>query len=243
MKIAICDDENLWQTEAVNAVIRWGEKNSAETNCCCFSDTQSLLQYLSAHDDIDVILLDINFNGRENDGMTFAYRIRKARSKIPIIFLTNNALKATNGYLVEAMGYLLKPIDERQLSIYLNRVYKRMTRNKKLIIKDGSDFRQVNIDDIVYAESFKNKCTVHTLHGDMVINVTLTNLLYQLGQDFVQIHKSYIISKQLILYIKTADPFSVIIAEGTDQRTLPVGRTFLKALKLEYTDNLLETML
>lgn len=51
------------------------------------------------------------------DGMTLAKHLRQMGNTIPIIFVTVDSLRAADGYLVEAMGFLWKPIDEGRLSL------------------------------------------------------------------------------------------------------------------------------
>ena len=152
MKIAICEDERYWSEVLKTSVSKWAATRNVRVSCSCFASPQELVDHLKVNSDTAVLLLDIVLGDKVVDGMNVAKRIRKMGSSIPIIFVTSDALRAADGYLVEAMGYLLKPVDEDRLALFLNRIIKRQMRQKVIKITDESRTTNFYQKDVVYAE-------------------------------------------------------------------------------------------
>ncbi len=71
-----------------------------------------------------------------------------------------------------------------------------------IFFKSGSDRQKVILSDILYAEGMKNWCRIHTSASTITVKSTMKQLLEQLGGEFMQVHKSYIISIHRIEGVK-----------------------------------------
>ena len=118
MKIAICEDDEFWIESLLTSVSQWAKIRNIELSCCKFYSPQTLIKFLLNKTDIDVVFLDISFEKESINGMNAANYIRKLGNKIPIIFVTVDLIRAAEGYLVEAMGFLSKPIDIKRLTLF-----------------------------------------------------------------------------------------------------------------------------
>jgi len=193
-----------------------------------FNDSLKALEFLNTQQ-VDVIFLDIQMP------QLTGLQISKIISKdIKVIFTTAYPDFALEGFELNAVDYLLKPIAfERfyQAVSKLNSEPKTevVSHNNAapdfLFIKtDGKNkFQKVFLNDILYVESLQNYVCIHTQKQQIITHSSLKNVIESLpSTDFIQIHKSYIISLQ---HIETTDNFSVFV----NGKELPIGATFKDA--------------
>ncbi len=192
-----------------------------------FNDSLKALEFLNTQS-VDVIFLDIQMP--QLTGLQISRIISK---DIKVIFTTAYPDFALEGFELNAVDYLLKPISfERfyQAVSKLNSESKTMVSNQSntpdfLFIKtDGKNkFQKVFLTDILYIESLQNYVCIHTVKQQIITHSSLKNVIESLPEnDFIQIHKSHIISFK---HIESTDNFSVFI----NGKELPIGATFKDA--------------
>jgi len=148
---------------------------------------------------------------------------------------------ATDGYLVEVMGFLAKPIDDKRLFLFLDRIIKK-DRNQK-VISIMSEGRMMNIyqSDIVYAEVMDHTITYYTTQGKISFRGTLGKVLETLDEEcFVQIHRAYVIALDKIESIKTTNPYAVDLVKNNEIINLPVSRKYINNFLKVYSDDIWE---
>ena len=160
-KVAIIDDEKSVAAEIRALLEEYGSERKAEFQIQEYGSGDEFLRGGDA--DFDIILLDINMPG--SNGIQVAKRIRRANGEAVIIFCTNYAQYALNGYEVNALGYLIKPIKKgpfwRNLDRTLNVL--RNKRQEKLLVKTKDGQVVVNPSDIVYIEVERHNLFFHIL--------------------------------------------------------------------------------
>lgn len=192
-----------------------------------FNDSLKALEFLNTQS-VNVIFLDIQMP--QLTGLQISRIISK---DIKVIFTTAYPDFALEGFELNAVDYLLKPISfERfyQAVSKLNSESKTIVSNQSntpdfLFIKtDGKNkFQKVFLIDILYVESLQNYVCIHTVKQQIITHSSLKNVLESLPEnDFIQIHKSHIISFK---HIESTDNFSVFI----NGKELPIGATFKDA--------------
>lgn len=150
---------------------------------------------------IDLIFLDINMP--EISGIAFAKSINK---DIKVIFTTAYRDYAVEGFDLQAVDYLLKPISFERLARSINRLTE-LTQNIKLepnapstitdFIFVRSDRRMLKIDftDISYVESYSDYIKIHLHDKTIVTRETISAIEAKLpSQQFIRIHRSYIVA-------------------------------------------------
>ena len=186
---------------------------------------------------IDLIFLDINMP--EISGLSFAKSIN---TNIKVIFTTAYREYAVDGFNLQAVDYLLKPISfERLLQAvnkYLGENSSEIIKNPVEIIQDKSDFifvradrkmMKINFSEINYIESLSDYIKIHLVDKTVVTRETITNIEAKLPQkDFLRIHRSYIVS------IAKIDSFTNEFIE-IKKKALPISRSYKKEVlfKLE----------
>ncbi|WJS96874.1 LytTR family DNA-binding domain-containing protein [Flavobacterium johnsoniae] len=189
-----------------------------------FNDSLKALEFLNTQS-VDVIFLDIQMP--QLTGLQLSRIISK---NIKVIFTTAYPDFALEGFELNAVDYLLKPISfERfyQAVSKLNSEPKTVVSNQSnlldfLFIKtDGKNkFQKVFLTEILYVESLQNYVCIHTEKQQIITHSSLKNVIESLPEtEFIQIHKSYVVS---LKHIESTDNFSVFI----NGKELPIGATF-----------------
>jgi len=225
IKCMIVDDEpiardilenHLGRIEAIKVVANC--KNAIEA----FNELSS--------NEIDLIFLDINMP--EISGLSFAKSINK---NIKVIFTTAYREYAVDGFNLQAVDYLLKPISfERLLQAvnkYLDENISVSNEVEKVVKEDQSDFIfvrsdrkmiKVNFSEIDFIESFSDYIKIHLEDKTIVTRETISNIEAKLPQkDFLRIHRSYIVS------ISKIDSFTNEFIE-VKKKAHPISRSYKK---------------
>lgn len=240
VKIAICEDEEFWIESLLTSVYQWAKMRNTEITYCKFSSPQTLIKFLLNETETDVVFLDISFGKESIDGLNAANYIRKMGNKIPIIFVTVDSIRAADGYLVEAMGFLSKPIDLKRLTLFLDRIIENQKSERCLKIQTGNEIVKLRQRDIVFVEVINHTLIYHMVDSKVECRGTLSEMLDLWGNDlFIRIHRSYVISKDKIYNIKTTHPYSVNLLKGIEIKNLSVSRKYIDKLIEVYSDDIL----
>ena len=122
MRLAIVEDEKNFANNILGYLQRFQKETGYQIETVWFQDGCDIAEEYKS--DFDIILMDIQM--RFMDGMTAARKIREADKGVIIIFITNMAQYAIQGYEVDALDYVLKPIAYFAFSQKLSRAIGRM---------------------------------------------------------------------------------------------------------------------
>lgn len=181
---------------------------------------------------IDVIFLDINMP--EITGLSFAKSIHK---NIKVIFTTAYREYAIEGFDLQAVDYLLKPISFER---FLQAVHKYLGENITLetpqlseSIVDESDFifvksdrKMIKIDfeEILHVESLSDYIKIITTQKTIVTRETISNIEAKLPKKkFIRIHRSFLIA------ITKIESFTSEYVE-INKKSLPISRSYKKSV-------------
>ncbi len=184
---------------------------------------------LNAHK-IDLIFLDINMP--EISGLSFAKSITKSTK---IIFTTAYRKYAVDGFDLQAVDYLLKPISFERL---LQAINKFLNENITVTTKSTSeihpqethfifvrsDRKMIKIDfsEINYIESFSDYIKIHLNNTTILTRETITNIEAKLPKkDFIRVHRSFIVAVPKITLF--TNEFVEI-----NKKAIPISRSYKK---------------
>lgn len=230
-KIGIVDDEPEVGQALSEMLMRYKTDKSGEGddsfdfNICTYLSGDEFLNDLPGH--FDIVFLDINMPGA--NGLQVAKRIRECNGTAAIIFCTHYAQYAVKGYEVNAIGYLVKPIDERVFRRNLDRTFEYMKsrQSHKLRIKTDNGIEVLLVSDIVYIEVQIHNIIFRTLEGGELKEYrargTMRGICADLTPfDFSQCSAAYLINLRHITALKNKE---VYLHGGA---VLPVSRKFYK---------------
>ena len=113
----------------------------------------------------DIMIFDIDMPGM--NGMDAAREIRKRDNNVVIMFVTNVAQYAINGYEVGAVDYVLKPLSYQDFALKMQKASRYVQRNRDAIIslRTTDGVVSVQISEILYVESALHYLMYHTTRG------------------------------------------------------------------------------
>lgn len=160
-KLAICDD-NPTDCDYVYALVQnWAESKNISIKINTFPFAESFLFHYAEEKDYDMLLLDVEMG--EMDGVTMAKAIRKQNETVQIIFITGYSDYIAEGYEVDALHYLMKPVREEKLFEVLTRACEKIKKNERCLYLDLSgEMIRIAFFEIYYVDVQKNYVTIHT---------------------------------------------------------------------------------
>lgn len=196
LSVSIVEDDPICRQQLKDYVLRFEKEQAKNIVISEFSDGVELLQKYNKN--LDIILLDI---GLPNcNGLEAAKRVRKVDQDVVIIFITNMSQYAVKGYEVDALDFILKPVNYDSFSVRFTRAINRVKKKKKgyvlLNIKNNS-VKKIETDQILYIESQKHFLVYHTEKGDFTVRGALKKVEEELSQyNFAACNHWYLVNLQ-----------------------------------------------
>lgn len=104
------------------------------------------------------------------DGVALAKAVRKAGGAMQIVFVTGYSDYIDEGYDVEALNYLMKPVDAAKLFDVLDKAVVRMRRDSRCLdLQCAEGLMRIPLADIRYLDVRRNYVTVH-VDRDYTVN-------------------------------------------------------------------------
>ena len=189
---------------------------------------------------VDLIFLDINMP--EISGLSFAKSINK---NIKIIFTTAYREYAVDGFDLQAVDYLLKPISFERLFQAINKYLNENSpvnlpekeaftteENDYIFVRSDRKMIKINFDEIAFVESLSDYIKIHLENKVIITRETITNIEARLPKkDFIRVHRSFIVS------IKHIDSFTNEYLE-INNREIPISRTYKNEVLVRLGDNI-----
>lgn len=192
-------------------------------------DAFTAQEYLRA-ETIDLIFLDINLP--HLNGIDF---LKALHGKYPVILTTAYHEYALDGFNLNVIDYLLKPIEFSRFLQAVNKAYDKLpvpqkkepaaVPGKAYFFNTDKKKIKVNAEDILYIESLKDYVRIHAQDKSIVTKFQIGELNRFLDDErFIRIHKSYIVNGSRI----TA--YNALEIEIGDI-VLPLGRTYKEVVE------------
>lgn len=234
LKCAIVDDEPL----ALELLKSYVKKTPVLELNGAYSSAIEAMKMLPDNP-VDLLFLDIQMP--ELNGLEFSHMVPEDTR---IVFTTAFGQYALDGYKVNALDYLLKPISYTDFLQSVNKAVqwfdrKRGTDNEPtdkpdfIYVKSDYKLIQISLKDILYIEGLKDYVKIH-LEGESRPILSLTSLKAleeKLPTDwFIRVHRSYIVQKQKI---KVIDKARIVFGK----EYIPVSESYKQELQNYINDH------
>ena len=230
LNCAIIDDEPL----ALEMMSGYVQKTPFLTLSGAYGSAVQAIKSLRDNP-VDLLFLDIQMP--ELSGLEFAKVLPK---QTKVVFTTAFPQYAVDGYEVEALGYILKPISYDAFQKVAKRAYEWFTQSEKsknyakdrfIFVKSDYKLVRIDLDDILFIEGLKDYVRIYTESGDKIMSLmnmkTLEDFLPK--PEFLRSHRSYIVHMNKV---KCLDRFRMNIGENY----IPVSESYKETI-LTYFDN------
>jgi len=184
----------------------------------------------------DVVFIDVEMPALSGLDAARLVHGRAGAGAPQLVFVTAHEQYAVEAFAVEALDYLLKPVDPERLAQVVRRLGKRPdppTPMKRIPVVSGGETVLLDWDDVHYARADGDYCRVHTYDRSYLCTRSLRELEEILPRDrFARIHRSYLVNLGKVAAVKRpgADRLRLALddAEGTE---LDVARRQSKAVR------------
>lgn len=189
----------------------------------------------------DLVLIDISIQGPKS-GIDLAYFLRDKHS-VPYIYITSHSDQQTIQKAIETMpaGYIIKPFNKNEVFVSMECAFNVFASSQEelvhsyepvkvaanaIIFKDDQITRKLPFSELLLVRAVGNYVELHGRRGRYLIRYTFQEVSRQLPvAQFIQIHRSYMVSKKDIQSIDG----NVVHLEGIDE-PIPVSRSFRSGL-------------
>lgn len=196
-----------------------------------FTHPTEALHYLHKYP-VDLIFVDIQMPSM--NGITL---VKAIRQNTMIIFTTAFSEYAVVSYELNAIDYLLKPINFKRFSQAVNKANEYFNYTNKqnhsednhIFIRADYSLVKIPIADILYIEGLADYVKIFIKDRQTVVaRMTMNDMVDKLPEkDFIRVHRSYIVSFKRIASVRSN---SITIPE----KDIPIGKTYIKDFNSRY---------
>lgn len=226
IQIVIVEDEKSVADAIISCLHEFGKKHNVGLEASYFDNAESFISEDTRK--YDLVLMDIELPGL--DGMAAVKQLRQKNPDVLVIFISNLAQYAVEGYAVNAFDFLVKPVNFFNLEIKLRRAIKclsyKSVRNISIVSRDGMQF--IKSSSIKYVEVIGHTLIFHTNGGKISATGSLKNIEERLaGLPFALCNRCYLVNLRYVTEIKE----NIVVVGGEElQISAPRRKSFLTAL-------------
>ena len=198
-----------------------------------FTEPNDYKKFLNSSNFVDIVIMDIELGG--TSGIDLAVQTNYSSPYARIIYLTSYIKYVSDVYQSDHIYFIEKNHIDDYLPMAIKKAKKVIEKNNNTILsiswnKVRSD---ILIKDIIYIERKKRTSIIYTSEKNYKTAHSLNILVKMLNEDFVIIHKSYLVNMN---YIKTINSFDIILKNN---KSIPLSRSHRQMVKNKYTDFLI----
>lgn len=228
--IAIVDDTSLDLQATSSLIDSYNEQKSLNIEYKTFDNPDDMLATL-ADVNYELFILDIcmQFNG-----IDVAKKIREKKIDAPIIYTTTSKDYAIDAFKVNALDYLLKPINADELYALLDKVLIANKKQAYFQIKTAKlENITLKIDSVLYIDSNDRRMTYHLERESFTTTSIRTKFFDSIpfkfeDYNFIATHSSFIVNMK---YIKSITPKELVLKNG---ELIPISKRVYSQVKEKY---------
>ena len=204
IRVAVAEDMAFEREALLRHLNRYAQERGEELACTAFENGEALLRGYG--EGFDLLLLDVAMP--RVDGLTAARRIRRQDERVVILFITSMVQYAVQGYSVDALDFLVKPVGYTGLRLRLDRALARIAQSRPrcIQVRSASGLCSVPVSGIRYVETCSHRIIIHTGDAELLTDMTMKQIESELaGQPFFRCHTSYLVNFRYVDRIQGND--------------------------------------
>lgn len=232
IKTIIVDDEPLYAWEIEQML----DSHEDFEVIGVFNEASKALSFLNTQNDVDLLIVDIHLEGSIT-GVELVKQIN--RPNLPIVFVTQDKTEEIYNEVKEIKNYsyLVKPFHKFTLVSVIRLLLSNLhtapdeASQSLFSIRIGNKREVIEPTAILWIESSRNHCTLHTTTSNFIVRKSLKSLIDALPKDeFVCIHKSFAVNLAEVKRIELKE--RTVFVRNTP---LPLGRNYVKEILSKLT--------
>ncbi len=184
----------------------------------------------------DTIFLDYKMPGV--DGMQFAEALSKLNNPPAVVFVTAYSEHAADAFGVDAIDYLVKPVETDRLAQAVEKVRARLNAggskppSERLAVEKGNKKVFVSADEIHFIMAKDDYAYLHA-EGDRYLSTTsLTSLEERLADEgFFRVHRRYLVNLNYVAEVESVPGGTLLLTIRGEDEQIPVSRRRVSSLK------------
>ncbi len=201
LKIAVVEDDTVHAAVLTRYLETWMQGRNIAFCIRKFPDAAAFLFEWEQDQAWNALFFDIQMPGL--NGVELAKKIRREDRRVAIVFVTGVTDYLLEGYEVEALYYLVKPVDAEKISICMERIlarYNEQERQRVILAEaeeyaNGKPVSRVTLwllpEDIVYVEAFSHNTALYTKEKCYLVREGISVWRERLaGEVFCSCHRS-----------------------------------------------------
>lgn len=231
MRIVIVEDELDAKQRLQDCLERYAKEYGANFSVRWYTNGFDFLECW--HQDADIVFMDVDMPGM--NGIETARRMREADENVVLIFVTNLAQYAIEGYSVDALDYVLKPVDYFAFKLKIKKALRSVATSQERIIPVQSEGQTYYLksSEIMYVEVEKHDLTYHTVNGDFVCVGSLKNAEEALQErDFYRCNYCYLVN---LRHVSSVGGTEIQVGKATLQISRNRRKAFMEKLTEYYS--------
>ena len=233
-RVGLCDDEKRMLKINNHYMKEIDEEYEEFTlELINFMAGKDIVEYIKK-EPLDIEILDVDMIGM--DGMEVAKNLKAVNEDIVVFFITGHSEFAVEAFDVDAIGYVMKPVDKDKLertllkAVAKVREIKSREKQRELVITVSNLKKRIPVDEIIYIERVQTQCVIVTKKEEYRVYDTITDLVEKVGEGFIRASQSFI--------LKISEISKVTYKEATLKNGMVVslGRGFTKEVKKAFLE-------
>lgn len=201
-KIAICDDNQKICGELERIITAFLKKREIISEVEVFYSGEELICYLNDGERYDLVYLDIEFPSINGVEVGVLIREELHDETVHIAYISGNKEYAMELFQVRPIDFLVKPLQKTEIIKTLQKAIElTLKKDEAFYFKIGKSIKKVHAKEILYFSSSLKKIAIHMNQGIEVFYGKISELSMPTN-DFVQVHKSYIVNWNYVKSLK-----------------------------------------
>ena len=197
-RIALCSSDPALRAGLDTLCRSYFSQNNTTYEIIPFSSAEDIEKSLLAGTAFSLCFAELNsFNAAES--LNCFYRLRSARSKIPLAIISRSYVYAPHAFRVNAIQYLLQPLEAEELYLFLDRV-RDPGYGPYFSLESEDGLCLLPYRRIEYLECARHIVRFHLRNGDVLSSLSIRVPISQYAEPllndprFIRVHRSYIVN-------------------------------------------------
>ena len=185
---------------------------------------------------VDVIFLDINMP--DATGLQFAEALNRLKFPPAVVFVTAYSEHALDAFEVNAVDYLVKPVETDRLEQAIKRVREQVAlhaqaqKNERIPVEKAGKKILIGIDTIRFVKARDDYAYLQTDNDRFFSTVSLAQLEKRLdGHGFFRVHRAYLVNLSMVEEVESIKGGTLSLTLNGVEEKIPVSRRRVSALK------------
>lgn len=199
--IAIVEDEDEPAALLESYIQKYAAQYAQDFQITRYHDAVEFLTDYKAV--FSVVFMDVQMPYK--DGMSASIELRKTDKTVSIIFITNLVQYAQKGYEVDAVAYLIKPVQYYDFALKFRKALDIYVMNEKqdFVLNTAGGLCRISTDKLMYVGIVKHRLYYHLVDGVVEMTGVLNKVEEELKQfGFLRCNQCYLVNPRFIVNVK-----------------------------------------